>query len=134
MNSIDIRLPEAESATAGAEIIQWHVAPGRRARASEVLVSLDAGESVIEIAAPCDGVLSRVLAGEGDWLEPGALLAEFAPGAAVGGAPASEASPEETLTPLRGSETVRRIARELRLELEAIHGIEGDRLSEATPV
>lgn len=134
MNTIPIHLPEAESAAAGAEIIQWHVAPGRSARTGEVLVSLDAGESVIEIAAPCDGVLSRILAEEGDWLEPGALLAEFAPGAAFREAPASEPPPGEALEPLRGSAMVRRIARELRLELEAIHGIEGDRLPEATPV
>lgn len=133
MKRIEIRLPEAESATAGAEIIQWHLAPGRSARVGEVLVSLDAGESVIEIAAPCDGVLSRILADEGDWLEPGALLAEIEPGAADPIAPIASPPPEENAAGLRRSATVRQIARELRLELEAIHGIEGDRLPGETP-
>ena len=120
MKPIEIRLPDAGAELTGAELLQWHASPGQSVSAGETLASVDTGDALLEIRAPFDGALVVRGALEGDWLEPGALLGLFQPAAGDASIPASLAPPVRE----QGMPSLAELARELRLELESIHGID----------
>jgi len=126
MKPLEIRLPDASADVTGAELLQWHASAGQVLVEGDLLATVDTGEALLEICAPCDGTLVVRGALEGDWLEPGALLGLFqpaAPEAFAAAAPESLASPA-SLRSGRAAPSLGELARELRLELESIHGID----------
>ena len=120
MKPLEIRLPDASAEITGAELVQWHVSAGQTLRAGEPLASVDTGDALLDICAPCDGTLVVRGALEGDWLEPGALLGLFQPEA--GGS--ITVAPPDAPRREQGMRSLADLARELRLELESIHGID----------
>jgi uncharacterized protein (DUF849 family) len=119
VNRIEVRLPATPDSPPEAEIVQWHIAPGDSVAAGDPLVSIETDEGVTELYADCDATVSEVCVAEGDWPAAGALLAVL--DGAVD-APAGET--DDLVEQLRGSSAARLLARELRLELESIHGID----------
>lgn len=93
MKTLEIRLSDASKALAGAELLRWHANPGQKVAAGDLLVSMDAVDTVLELRAPCDGSLVVRGAAEGDWLDPGALLGLFQPDADIAAGISSVASP-----------------------------------------
>ncbi len=120
MKPLEIRLPDASADVTGAELLQWHASAGQQFAEGELLATVDTGEALLEITAPCDGALVVRGAVEGDWLEPGALLGLFQPSAVREIAAQPPASPRSS----QSMPSLSDLARELRLELESIHGIE----------
>jgi uncharacterized protein (DUF849 family) len=121
VSRIEIRLPESPDGPHEAEIVQWHVAPGQRVAIDDPLVSIETDEGVSELYAPCAATVAQLCVAEGDWPAAGALLALLDPAAQADSATTgADALVEE----LRGSSAARLLARELRLELESIHGID----------
>src|SRR5690606_29755771 len=68
----------------------WTKKPGDAVKKDEVLVELETDKVSLEVAAPADGTLTEILAGEGDTVTPGAILGRVgAAGAAAAPAPAA---------------------------------------------
>ena len=137
MKTLEIRLPDASNALGGAELLRWHANPGQKVAAGDLLVSMDAVDTVLELRAPCDGSLVVRGAVEGDWLDPGALLGLFQPDADIAAGISSVASPLPPQAPALQTEdtagSLRMLARELRLELESIHGIDSAQTARPSP-
>ncbi len=55
-------------------VVAWRKSTGERVKAGEVLVVVETAKAATEIAAPCDGVLSKVLASAGEEIKVGAVL------------------------------------------------------------
>lgn len=129
MKPLEIRLPDASADVTGAELLQWHASAGQVLAEGDLLATVDTGEALLEISAPCDGTLVVRGALEGDWLEPGALLGLFqaAAGQAVSDTPPSPPRSAKAMPSLGD------LARELRLELESIHGIDSAPFAASTP-
>lgn len=126
MKPLEIRLPDASADVTGAELLQWHASAGQFLGEGDLLATVDTGDALLEICAPCDGTLVVRGALEGDWLEPGALLGLFQPAAqdAFATATAEPLAPPLSPRPARSAPSLGELARELRLELESIHGID----------
>lgn len=126
------RLPDLGEGLAEAEIVAWHVAPGDHVVADQPLLSVETDKAVVEIPSPRAGHIASIHGDVGERIDVGALLVEFASsgddkGAIVGelkGA-TSPRRPEETRETrrphaVRASPAVRRLARELGVDLERI--------------
>ncbi len=90
----DIMTPTLGESVTEATVARWTKKAGDAVRKDEVLVELETDKVSLEVVAPEDGVLTDIAAGEGETVEPGALLGRVsAGGGAVATAPAAEAKP-----------------------------------------
>ncbi|MCA1934417.1 MAG: dihydrolipoamide succinyltransferase, partial [Asticcacaulis sp.] len=80
----DILTPVLGESVSEATIAKWTKKPGDAVKKDEILVELETDKVSLEVAAPADGTLTEILAGEGDTVTPGAVLGRIgAAGAAV---------------------------------------------------
>ncbi|MDP1641857.1 MAG: biotin/lipoyl-containing protein, partial [Phenylobacterium sp.] len=95
----DIMTPALGESVTEATVARWTKKAGDAVRKDEILVELETDKVSLEVAAPADGVLSEILAGEGDTVEPGTVLGKMSEGGAAAApakaeAPKAEAKPE----------------------------------------
>jgi len=126
----ELRAPLQQEGTK-AVLRTWLKPAGSAVRQDEPLVELETDKVVVEVSAPCDGVLEQLLA-EGEDAEPGALLgrirlADGAAGCPPEPAPRLPSSTDEgeraLLDPaLRLSPAVRRLLAEHQLDPAGLRG------------
>jgi len=129
------RLPDLGEGLAEAEILQWHVKVGDHVRVDQPMVSVETAKAVVEVPAPCSGVVTALRGAAGDIVLTGAPLIEFDSGTVVGSMPAT--SEEEFLEPQsvgrrgargngnangRAVPAARALAKRLNVDLAAIAG------------
>jgi 2-oxoglutarate dehydrogenase E2 component (dihydrolipoamide succinyltransferase) len=96
----DIMTPTLGESVTEATVARWTKKAGDAVRKDEVLVELETDKVSLEVVAPEDGVLTDIAAGEGETVEPGALLGRVsAGGAGAAVAPAAEAKPAPKAAP-----------------------------------
>ena len=83
----EIRVPTLGESVSEATIGRWYKKAGDVVKADEPLVELETDKVTIEVNAPASGVLSEIVAKDGETVAPGALLGQIAAGGA-GAAPA----------------------------------------------
>ena len=91
----DIRVPTLGESVTEATISRWFKHAGDAVTVDEPLVELETDKVTIEVPAPAAGVLTEILAQDGETVAPGALLGKIKEGAAAAAksAPASAATP-----------------------------------------
>ncbi len=90
----EIRVPTLGESVTEATIAQWFKKAGEAVAVDEPLVELETDKVTIEVPAPVAGVLSEILAKDGETVEVGALLGEIGEGTGTAPAPAPAAKPE----------------------------------------
>ncbi|WP_332122508.1 biotin/lipoyl-containing protein, partial [Azorhizobium caulinodans] len=78
----EIRVPTLGESVTEATIGKWFKKPGDAVKADEPLVELETDKVTVEVPAPAAGVLSEIIAKDGDTVGVGALLGAIAEGAA----------------------------------------------------
>lgn len=91
----EIRVPTLGESVTEATIGQWYKKVGDAVNADEPLVELETDKVTVEVPAPSAGVLSEIIAQEGETVEVGALLAALD----AAGASAAPAAPAPAATP-----------------------------------
>ena len=135
----DIMTPALGESVTEATVARWTKKAGDAVRKDEILVELETDKVSLEVAAPADGVLSEILAGEGDTVEPGTVLGKMSEGGAAAApakteAPKAEAKPEpkaeaapapapaKAEAPKPAAPSAQRIAAENSLDLAKVSG------------
>src|SRR5271170_1132534 len=77
--SIELRIPSAGESIQEVQIGQWLKHEGDRVRRDESLVELDTDKASMELPAPSDGVLSRIVKKDGDKVAVGDVIALIEP-------------------------------------------------------
>jgi pyruvate dehydrogenase E2 component (dihydrolipoamide acetyltransferase) len=115
----EFKLPDLGEGLTEGEIARWLVAEGQEVAEDDPLVEILTDKTTVEIPSPAAGVVSRLLAQEGEVVPVGTVIVVIGDG--DGAAPAAEERPRPTgrvqATPL-----VRRVAQELAVELESVTG------------
>ena len=94
----DIKAPQFPESVADGTVATWHKQEGEAVKRDELLVDIETDKVVLEVVAPADGVVSKILAGEGDTVESQQVLGHFeegGSGAAPSGGDKAEAAPEQ---------------------------------------
>jgi len=98
----DIRVPTLGESVTEATIGKWFKQAGDAVAVDEPLVELETDKVTIEVPAPAAGVLSEIVAKDGETVAVGALLGQIKQGAGVVAAksadPAKAASPPKTVS------------------------------------
>src|SRR5215207_6694233 len=79
--SVEIRVPPLGESVVEATVGQWTKAEGDPVRKDETLVELETDKITVEVAAPQDGVLGKILKREGETVGVNELLAQVEAGA-----------------------------------------------------
>ena len=93
------RLPDVGEGLTEAEIVTWHVKPGDQVEDGQVIVDIEAAKGVVELPSPWDGVVTRLLAEEGQTVDVGAPIIAIEVGAAPGSAQNKTDFAERTVVP-----------------------------------
>ena len=100
----EIRVPTLGESVSEATIGKWFKKIGDAVKADEPLLELETDKVTLEVNAPASGVLSEIVAKDGDTVGVGALLGNIAAGGAAAAsapaaAPAKAASPAPVAAP-----------------------------------
>ncbi|PKM22184.1 MAG: dihydrolipoyllysine-residue succinyltransferase [Gammaproteobacteria bacterium HGW-Gammaproteobacteria-14] len=106
--SIEIKAPQFPESVADGTVATWHKQAGDQVSRDELLVDIETDKVVLEVVSPADGVLGKIIHGEGDTVESQAVLAVLEEGTAAGAADktTSSAAPE----PAAKAEAVDKVA------------------------
>ncbi|MEZ5937868.1 MAG: 2-oxoglutarate dehydrogenase complex dihydrolipoyllysine-residue succinyltransferase [Hyphomonadaceae bacterium] len=91
----DITVPVLGESVREATVGAWLKSPGERVSRDDVLVELETDKVSVEVSAAEDGVLSEVLAKQGETVEVGALLGRIGAGGPVEASAASKTTAAE---------------------------------------
>jgi 2-oxoisovalerate dehydrogenase E2 component (dihydrolipoyl transacylase) len=72
-------LPDLGEGLAEAEIVRWHVKPGDHINADDPMLAVETAKAIVEVPAPCAGVIKTLHGAPGDTVATGGLLVEFEP-------------------------------------------------------
>ena len=131
------RLPDIGDGLTEADIVRWRAPVGAAVGEDEALVEVETAKAVVDIPSPAAGTVLHHGAGEGDTLPVGAVLevigepgeswrdqAKDAPAAGGGGPsrPAGGAGEAGAGRGVKALPVVRRLARELGVDLDSVSG------------
>ncbi len=97
--SVEIKIPSVGESISTVVVGDWLVKPGQSVARETVLVVLETDKINVEVVAPEDGSLTKVLRQSGETVGIGEVLAEFQPGAAPAAAPAAAAAAAAPVAP-----------------------------------
>lgn len=90
----DIKAPQFPESVADGTVATWHKQEGEAVKRDELLVDIETDKVVLEVVAPADGVISKIMAAEGETVESQQVLGTFDEGA-NGSAGKSDDKPAE---------------------------------------
>ena len=109
---IEVKVPALSESISEATLLTWHKQPGEAVKRGENLIDIETDKVVLEMPAPQDGVLARIVKGDGSQVASGEVIAlidnapqEGAKGKAAAPAPAeapktaAKAAAEAVLSP-----------------------------------
>ncbi len=119
----EFKLPDLGEGLTEGEIARWLVAEGQEVAEDDPLVEIQTDKTTVEIPSPAAGVVSRILAQEGDVVPVGTVIVVIggdAAGTVPGQSPAMRAEPAPASGKVRATPLVRRVAQELGVDLEQV--------------
>lgn len=131
------RLPDLGEGMTEAEVMRWTVAVGDHVARDQVVVHVQTDKAEVELPAPEAGTVSRLGGAVGDLLTVGATLIEYVPDTpaaptipaagralppSVAPVPAVEHGAPERRTGVYAAPPVRKLARELGVDLSTVAG------------
>jgi pyruvate dehydrogenase E2 component (dihydrolipoamide acetyltransferase) len=107
-------LPDLGEGLTEGEIARWLVSEGDEIKEDDPLVEIATDKTTVEIPSPAAGLVSQILAKEGDVVPVGQVIV------VIGGDGQTPAPPQETK--VQATPLVRRLAQELGVDLAAVTG------------
>lgn len=89
----DIKAPVFPESVADGTIVEWHVSEGEQVNRDDVLAEIETDKVVLEVVAPDNGVVTKIVKGVDEVVLSDELIGTFEAGATGSAAP-SEAAPE----------------------------------------
>jgi pyruvate dehydrogenase E2 component (dihydrolipoyllysine-residue acetyltransferase) len=115
----EFKLPDLGEGLTEGEIARWLVTEGQEIREDDPLVEIATDKTTVEIPSPAAGVVSKILAQEGDVVPVGTVIV-------VIGGDAAHAPASNTMSlaqeKVRATPLVRRLAEELGVDLATLTG------------
>jgi multifunctional 2-oxoglutarate metabolism enzyme len=96
---VDIVTPAAGESVSEGTILDWTVAVGDSVRAGDTVVEISTDKVDVELPAPAAGVISEILAAEGDTVTVGQVIGRITSGGTAPAPPAVDEAPTQTDAP-----------------------------------
>jgi 2-oxoglutarate dehydrogenase E2 component (dihydrolipoamide succinyltransferase) len=132
---LEVKVPQLSESVSEATLVAWRKKPGEAVKRDENLIDIETDKVVLELPAPADGVLVKVLKNDGDSVQSGDVIAVLdtaavTPAKAAAPSPADAVSPAAALTPAKAgaqsaqsaSPSAKKIAAEKGIDTAAVQG------------
>src|SRR6476660_6745495 len=91
---VEVKVPQLSESVAEATLLDWHKKEGEPVKRDENLIDIETDKVVLELPAPADGVLVRIMKKARDSVGSGDVIAQIDTEAKAGAAaPAATAKP-----------------------------------------
>src|ERR671914_255610 len=129
MAIVEVKVPQLSESVAEATLLDWHKKEGERVSRDENLIDIETDKVVLELPAPADGVLVKILKNARDSVGSGDVIAQIdTEGKAAAAAPKSQAAtqppppppPSQTSKPVMPA--AQKIAAEKGIDTSKIQG------------
>ena len=141
---IEVKVPQLSESVAEATLLAWHKKVGEAVKRDENLIDIETDKVVLELPAPADGVLSKIVKGDGGTVKAGEVIATIdtegkaaAPAAAPAkaasaGAPAAAPASKPSASPAPAMPAARKLAEEKGINTASVVGSgKGGRVTKA---
>ena len=124
----EIKAPTFPESVADGTVATWHKKPGESFERDELIVDIETDKVVIEVVAPEDGTLSKIIKDEGETVLSDELIGQFEAGTSAAApadsadAQAEEATSESTSGDQVLSPAVRKLVGEYEIDPSLIEG------------
>ena len=95
----EIKAPVFPESVADGTIVEWHVTEGQQVNRDDLLAEIETDKVVLEVVAPDNGVVTRIVKHVDDTVLSDELIAEFEAGASAEAAPAVD--PDQPAAPVQ---------------------------------
>ena len=128
---IEIKVPQLSESVAEATLLAWHKKVGEAVKRDENLIDIETDKVVLELPAPADGVLAKIIKGDGGTVKAGEVIATLdteGKAAASAVVPAKEgtqpvaSAPKPAASAAPAMPAARKLAEEKGLDTAAIAG------------
>jgi 2-oxoglutarate dehydrogenase E2 component (dihydrolipoamide succinyltransferase) len=136
---IEVKVPQLSESVAEATLLAWHKKEGEPVKRDENLIDIETDKVVLELPAPADGVLTKIVKGDGGTVKAGEVIATIdtdgkgataAPAPKPAPAPAPAAKP--AAAPAAAMPAARKMAEEKGVDTASIAGTgKGGRVTKA---
>ncbi len=120
--SIEVKVPALPESVSDGVLVGWHKQPGDTIRRDEALVDIETDKVVLEVPAPRDGVLEKILHNDGDTVVAQQVIGLIATDGAAEAAPADPATPQPATGAPGMGPAVRKLIAEHELDPQTIPG------------
>ncbi|MBF4490017.1 MULTISPECIES: 2-oxoglutarate dehydrogenase complex dihydrolipoyllysine-residue succinyltransferase [unclassified Psychrobacter] len=103
----EIKAPVFPESVADGTIVEWHVTEGQQVNRDDLLAEIETDKVVLEVVAPDDGVVTKIVKQVDDTVLSDELIAEFEAGASGAGADDSDApsvNPDQPAAPVQAKQ------------------------------
>src|SRR6187549_3111401 len=127
MAIIEVKVPQLSESVAEATLLDWHKKEGERVSRDENLIDIETDKVVLELPAPADGVLVRIIKKAKESVGSGDVIAQIdTEGKAAAAAPASQekksSPPEKAKTAPAVMPAAQKIAAEKGIDTSKVQG------------
>tara|TARA_B100000035_G_scaffold117231_2_gene99361 strand:- start:439 stop:1641 length:1203 start_codon:yes stop_codon:yes gene_type:complete len=77
---MEIKAPSFPESVADGTVATWHKQPGEACSRDELIVDIETDKVVMEVVAPADGIVAKIIKGEGDTVLSDEVIATFEAG------------------------------------------------------
>src|SRR6266704_2076020 len=130
---IEVKVPELSESVAEATLLAWHKKVGEPVKRDENLIDIETDKVVLELPAPADGVLAKIIRADGGTVKAGEIIATIDTEGKVAvasapapvqtkPAPAPTAAAKPALAPAPAMPAARKIAEEKGIDTGMMAG------------
>src|SRR5260221_8289482 len=101
MAIIEVKVPQLSESVAEATLLDWHKKIGEPVKRDENLIDIETDKVVLELPAPVDGVLTKVVKGDGSSVTSGEVIATIDTEAKATASAASPAAEKQAGVPVK---------------------------------
>ncbi|MCC6609281.1 MAG: 2-oxoglutarate dehydrogenase complex dihydrolipoyllysine-residue succinyltransferase [Burkholderiales bacterium] len=91
MMLVEVKVPQLSESVSEATLLSWHKQEGEAVKRDENLIDIETDKVVLELPAPADGVITRILKGDGGAVVAGETIAQIDTDAKAAAAPPAAA-------------------------------------------
>ena len=97
----EIKAPVFPESVADGTIVEWHVTEGQQVNRDDLLAEIETDKVVLEVVAPDNGVVTRIVKQVDDTVLSDELIAEFEAGASASAEAAPAVDPDQPAAPVQ---------------------------------
>src|SRR3954466_9368546 len=124
MAIIEVKVPQLSESVAEATLLDWHKKEGEPVKRDENLIDIETDKVVLELPAPADGVLVKILKNNRESVGSGDLIAQIDTEAKAGATASSQGKPgpEKAKSPPPVMPAAQKIAAEKGIDTSMVQG------------